>query len=302
MMKPAAGSFDSYFDVEWLSDFRHEKERLFVSANNLMIDDIQEGVRMKSNKPFLRAFTLFSSLFSGSFVANLLWKKRKRKSPQQILLDLITIYKENNGIERGADRDNGNDIKIQLYIQQLFYQLLSAFKSSTEPHRVIKSQYELLDEPLRSELWQEIGDLKLSPFLRSLCGPEQIIFMKECSWDIHGAQFEELQNGGSGHTICSEEYHFNSLAVGRLSFEFRMKKPNGTDLTGFGIAIKETDVVVDGVMSVMIDEVRWSKNGIQLIGMDKGKYIGEFAFKDSLLETVESLTVRVAVHFRKSEK
>merc|ERR1719295_1420548 len=94
-----AGKRNRYFNVEWLSDYEHERERLFVRATGLRIMDINifERGDILSTEPYMRCFLLWSSLFSGHFVAKLLKKKTQR-----MLLALIRNYKEHNGINDNA--------------------------------------------------------------------------------------------------------------------------------------------------------------------------------------------------------
>merc|ERR1712235_79032 len=64
-LKPAPGSDEQFFNTEWLSNYRDEKERLFTKAYNLQIVDIQyiEGNHWKKNVNYLSALRLFSTLF-----------------------------------------------------------------------------------------------------------------------------------------------------------------------------------------------------------------------------------------------
>ena len=80
-IKPAPSTTDTYFNVEWLSDFAHEKERLFVLAENMLIADIQYFSRsiLQKNGRFLKAFFIMSSLLRGFFIFYLLGDDRKKQ-------------------------------------------------------------------------------------------------------------------------------------------------------------------------------------------------------------------------------
>merc|ERR550525_117079 len=77
----APGSTDRYFDVEWISSFFDEKERLFVKAQRLIISDIRyfDGDHLLRNDHYLTAFRLFSSLFCGHFISPLIRSKKRKE-------------------------------------------------------------------------------------------------------------------------------------------------------------------------------------------------------------------------------
>ena len=300
-LQPTSNSWDQYFDTEWLSVFRHEKERLFVRASGLVIVDVKEGGILKSNRRYLNAFNLFSSLFQGHFVTDLAPTQKAQNKMEKQLLNLITAYKVNNGLEDESDSDVS--IKISLYIQQLFFQLLSGFKSEEKPHLVVRSEYDRMSDSMQKELFEIQDDegvqrLFMSPFLSSLCGPEQIVLMTEVIWKMDGGLMEYFQDCTTEEPIVSEEYRFDGLVEGAVLFEFEIiRKTGGSDFVGFIITIVSTPCLVQGKMSVMIDEVKWCLNGVDLNNMIDGKYVGRFAFKDELVNKVDTLTMRVNVNF-----
>ena len=310
MLTPRSGSDDVYFNVEWLSDFDHEKERLFVSASNVKIGDIQyfEGGYLRKNRMYLSAFSIFSSLFAGHFVSSLL-RMRKNKKQQRawnLLLDLITVYKATNGI--GSGQTNALNIGIPLYIQQLFFHLLDGFRMDKYPKYVIKSNFDLLDETLSRELIafsEHITDdykVTLSPLMMRLCQKERILVMKEYLWMINGAKFNELQNAKSTKRIFSEMHQYRVPNLGNISFVFMMiRKVNGSTNAGFGIMIEKTPFPVNGAMSVEIDEVKWNIDCTGFLGIGKGGYSSSIAFKDSLFAKIDTLTVKVALYLVKAK-
>ena len=309
-LQPVPGSWDCHFDVEWLSDFAHEKERLFVFATSMKIVDIQYfvGQKLKKNSRYLTALSLFSSLFRGQFISPVL-RVRKNQKCWRVLLDLILVHKENNGIECGGGVSS--EIQIPLYLQQLFYQILDNFRKDQELKLLIKSEYELLDQSLRNELLlfpdhnsddnEHIG-FTLSPLMQTLCSNDQIVMMQEYIWVIHGDQLEELQRAEGTYRMSSEMYYFNSSNADRVSFQFEMiRKTGGLQFAGFGIQIRNTPQRVDGVMAVNIDEVQWNMNDIQFF--DKCyRFEGRIAFEDKLIDTVGMMTVKVALNMSGSQQ
>ena len=310
-LKPAPGSKDSYFNVEWLSDFADEKERLFVFALNMMIADIKysDGANASWADVYLRGFTLFSSLFTGHFVSSLLRIKKRKKQLNlcRALLDLITVYKATNGI--GDAHYDALDIRIPLYIQQLFFQLLDEFRKDKGQKLVIKSNLDLLDETLSRELIvfsvhnTDHRKMTLSPLLRSLCQKEQIEVMQEYLWMIENVQFNKLQSATSAMRIYSKmhQYHVADLGKQVVSLRFSIdRKSSGTTLAAFGVEIEQSPYPLDGRMSVEIDEVKWNFNDIRFFAQGSGGQKRIFAFKDSLYESTDKLKVKVALRLTKT--
>ena len=308
-MKPAPGSRDRFCNVEWLSDFAHEKERFFVFADNLRIADIryfQDDILQK-NFHYLRSFALFSALFNGHFISPLLRMKSKKRGDSAgiLLLNLIRVYESTNGLVYGDHRVF--KCGIPLYIQQLFYQLLDGFKRDKKRKFVIKSECLLLTASLRKKLVEFSDDsvaaeetLQLSPLMSSVCDVQQIVMMEEYIWLIYGEQLVELQTAKSMRAIRSERNYFKSRALEKVSFECEMKRFPAGSSASFGIVIKDTAVPIDGRWSVIIDEVAYNRNACRFSRFENGDYDGYFTFDNSLYDTVEMLTVKVALHFTPS--
>merc|ERR1711879_453160 len=136
---------------------------------------------------------------------------------------------------------------------------------SKEPKILIKSQFELLDDSLRSELMmipeQAADDLssenvKLSPFMQSLCVPQQINFMQEYLWHIHGEQLEEL---AVGKRICSPDTFYLKIPHhAKVPLTLWIQKKPVTKKVFIGFKWKWTPVSIDGRWSAMVDEVGYS--------------------------------------------
>jgi len=303
----AMGCMARYFDVEWISCFHDEKERLFVDADNLMISDVRyfDGDHLLRNDHYLSAFRLFSSLFCGHFISPLIRSKKgkKEQKPWRVLVDLMTVYKATNGITKTMD--NALTLRIPLYLQQLFYHLLDGFKSDKEMKYVIENEIDLLDESLKRELVVESPSisehghsdkLTLSPLMRTLCSVDRIALMRKYIWVIQGKQFQEIQSAKSSKGIESKMHHYTLSNGKRVSFVivFR-RKDGGSSSTGIGIKIKRTDVAVNARWSVMVDEVGYTLNGVSSWNLRTNGYNGMFAFEDHLCDEVESLTVTFAL-------
>merc|ERR1712130_553921 len=89
-MRQSIGGDDTCLDVEWVSAFPEEQERVFIKALQLQIVDIKtfdDEKEMVSNEKVVRSFALFCTLFQGRFIWPILQKKKKRT--EQILLLLI---------------------------------------------------------------------------------------------------------------------------------------------------------------------------------------------------------------------
>ena len=301
---PSVGAMDKFFDVQWLSDFEHEKERLFFKAYDLGIADIGyvERGQFTKNGRYLRAFTLFSKLFDGHYFMG---QTKGQRKAEKMLLNLISMFCASNGI--GVDWGvNSQSVPISLYMQQLFFNLMESFKS-VEEHFVILSEFDKLSDALKLKLFQferdESNDeqLTVSPFLGSLCGAKSIHFVQEYIWLIHDEQLRQLQNGAAGYCLFSfEEYHYELDEGERISFVFRVdRKVCGSNKAAFGLRITNCPdgMCKAGKLSVIVDEVDWCYNGWNMAWMKKGSYSGMWAFPDEFVEKVESLTIRVAVRF-----
>merc|ERR1712062_969422 len=305
-MQPTVVSRDVCFNVEWLSVYFHERERLFFRAFDLLIVDIhfvRSGELMKHRK-YLRAFTLFSGLFDGHFVSKL---KGQRKA-EKVLLDLIAVYGQNNNID--VEHGNNGNICIPLYIQQIFYNLIRSF-GAKKKHWIIPSEFEKIGDALKSQLFRfkENGDdhkqcfIVLSPFLDAICkyGVDQLGFYEEYIWVISDDRIRELREGGPGSEIWSElEYKYKLSDSEKISFVFRMNREAiGLDTAGFGLLIKKCpDGLHSGRTSVAIDgDVDWNRNNWSLNKMKEGSFSGMFAFDDTSFETMQSLNVRIAIRF-----
>jgi len=259
---------------------------------------------MGKNDKFLSAFSLFSALFKGHFISNLLRKRKTQKKIENVLNIMFRVYGQNHDIECDDDEHSPSTI-IPMYVQQLFFNLMEGFKSERK-HFVIRSEYEKLGDALKGNLMsfndcddeKESSTISVFPFLNAVCDSKSIKIMKEYIWILSDDELTERKGGAFGHTVWSEEFMFKLEGGGSVVFALIVgRAPSGRTTSGFGIKIKKcAKKRVSGQMSVMVDELEWLKNGYTLNSLKEGSHDGFFAFEERLVEEMESLTVRVALH------
>ena len=289
-MVPAAGSWDHYFDVEWLSDFDYERERLFVFANNLRSVDIEcfDETGRVTNDIFVACFSLFSSLFCGHF----LWPFLKKKLLDQVLLFMIRRYKMDHEI--GSGMEEVEEVLIPFYMEQIFHNLMEKFriKSQTEYHYLIKSEYMLLSNALQRELVQFDDEdiMMISPFLKSLaCSSNNILLLEEYVWIIADEELDKLKGMSAGHRMWSkDEYAFQAPDGGYVKFQlFVARQTSGSEFAGSGFKIKGSSYdTVRGRFSVNVDEVGWHCNSFPFSRLSVDGMSGTFTFSDKLVNNV----------------
>ena len=330
-MQPVPGAYELCFNVEWISCFAYEKERVFAHAEGLGIINIKYYARGKwqNNQPYLRAFNLFSCLFGGHYISPLLRAgNRKRQKPWKVLLNLITVYKANNNIGSLSFHDNSRNIKspqdgvsnlcIPLYVQQLFYRLLDHFQQNQGGKYLIESEYELLDRSLQNELLvlasndskdEESGKMtinksQLSPLMKHLCCNGDIILMKQYIWVIDEPKVKEMRDANQHESLCSDIQYFKLSPSESVSFVIGLfVNSGGTEWCAPQFKIKDTPIAVDGRVSFIIDELGVYLNNQTLDSAGKSGGANKWLFKHSLLRNrpnVNTLTVRSAVYLTSS--
>ena len=312
-LKPSLSSLEFYLDVEWLSDFAHEKERLFATAfmGSLMIADIQyfdSGNWWKSGK-YMTAFQLFSALFSGHFFFSSFHNKKTGKI-RKVLRNLILLHKVTNGFQMPEGDVDALNIHVPLYMQQLLSSLIDGLRKGKESKFLIKSEFALLDEALKRELIvfpesssDECG-LELTPFAQTFCRYEQIVVLTEYLWIIDDAKLKESENCQrfTGNKIDSEIYYFDLPDDGKVSIRLHLGRKNVvSDRTGFSFTIVSTPTPIDGRWSVACYEAGWEWNAVSFYNKESGEKQSRVAFKDSIVDTVETLTIRLALHLSPSD-
>ena len=299
---------DPYFNVQWLSCYPDEKERLFFSASRLEIVDINtyEGYIVVYNTQYLRAFRLWSSLFDGYFVHEWL-RRNKHRTTQKILINLIVDYMENNGIIND-DNSNTNDILIPLYMQQMFSHLVQKLKTDDEI-RINPSTFRLLLPELRSLLMSGVvidwnrSNWQLSAFLRSTIGSKRRIkWMEEYFWILSDRELKKLKKSKADEIIYREPMTYamgqcnNSQDVIRFDIGI-CRRANGTQFAGYCIDITKASSVLNAYWSICVDETNWMANGEKETYLGQGASIFRLCFSDSLINKLTSLTIRFAIEF-----
>ena len=315
VLKLMAASFttDSCFNVEWLSDFAHEKERLFVQAEMMTIADIQyfEGnILRRKNGHYIKAFTILSALFSGHYIfyhfSFLGHDRKKQRRYLSTLLDLICVYKANNRISSGLDQLL--TISVPLYMQQLFHRLLSGIGSGDGKTWIIPSQFQLLDEQLQRELVSFPATSSanrepvVSTLIQSHCATEKMIVMEEYVWIIDDKVLSELRVRTGKPIQCSDPFIFPVSDSENITFLLVLMRINDDDnSTGVGVVALETPFEVDIRWSAVCDEARWTLNEVIDLRTINGKVKASVAFDSSFIDQEDMLTLRVALNFTRSK-
>jgi len=208
-MQGGTGQPTYYFDVEWLSNFEHERERLFfeVPKGRLRIVDIKtfDNGKIYSNVPYIKVFGLWSALSSGHYLIHL------SKKTQRMLTAFIQTYNANNNIQSQGEIVNKS---IPIFMQQMFYNLVQKTKKMI----VISAQHEKLQIMLKNELFSLANDGEISavsPFMQRI---RDIEIMKEHAWILDAKQIETLRDGQKGKWMHSDSYK-----QGTVQFRFGIR-------------------------------------------------------------------------------
>eukprot|EP01084_Bolivina_argentea_P020850 38730_1 len=201
---------DVYFDVEWLSNYPNERERLFAQTIGLHIVNLyDQSLDGQSNKAILKSFALFEQIFSsrtGEYYMFTLSRESKQTTQQilQILIDnylnnheisdkpmdinemfsnlaAATIVEELNSLKAMSDYKKKKvinkeepEIQIPTYIQQLFDNLIQAKKSKQSYFYVMPEEYKMLSNDLKDKLItfsDTDSSFTLTPFVLSITDP-----------------------------------------------------------------------------------------------------------------------------------
>merc|ERR1712154_113846 len=159
-----------------------------------------------------------------------------------------------------------------------------------------------MGKELQNEMVQfdAADNMLLSPFMKSLsCSSNDIILMEEYLWVIADDEINKFKAFRAGHNMYGEEeYLFRGSDGGTVRFQLEVtRKASGSEFVGFGFEIKSTSYEsVGGRFSVNVDEVGWYRNECYFNNLGANGYVGTFAFPDKLVNDLDSLTIRFAVH------
>merc|ERR1712062_590120 len=161
------------------------------------------------------------------------------------------------------------------------------------------------EETLKAVRKIERGSWRFAPFLGSICRPNRMEWLTEFEWVIGGRDFEDFKNAPSDRRVFSPKFEYEIKERQSVCFQMWLKrKTGGTESAGIGIMVDELKGIktqtVNGKMALMIDEMKWIKNDYILKGMNARTSRGSYAFRSSLLERLEAMTIRMAVHFKVS--
>merc|ERR1712228_41025 len=276
-MQHGTGYPSHYFDVEWLSNFENERERLFFQVNNLRIIDIQtfDHRLPYSHKELIKALTLWSSLFGGCYSLNL------KKKTQKILIAFIQNFNQNNNI-----LSNGQIItyKFSLFMEQIFFNLTRKLKEKKDKIFIIKAEYEKLYKMLKNELFFIENDkISSSPFLGSLIKTENIKFMEEYIWILNKQQIETLRNGQKDVMLYSHSFYFEVSKECKVEFKIGLMNISSDRCMGFELSIIDSSQSVDGILSICVEEIDYVRNAFPFCKKSSGQYQNIFFFEEQCL-------------------
>eukprot|EP01083_Nonionella_stella_P079839 219196_1 len=281
--------------MEWVSNYKEERERLFCCAYNMRISDIQYSIRseVQYNNLYLAAFTLWSAIFAGYYF---IFATNNRKQTEKQLLYLILNYKEHNGI-RSEVR---TWVDIPFYIQQLFYHLVNALAEEKRISINI-TEYLLLKESLQKELLQiQSQELIASPFLRSLgIKASDIERTQQYVWvlsehDLHKLKYLQKDQ----FVMCDQSYDYEISETNMVKFCLGIRDRSFGDYTSFTLKIKDiSSSSVRGFFSLAVDELKWAINGYALNNLSHGQSKNISFFDKKLLDNLNSLTLRISIIF-----
>ena len=289
-------SWDHCFDVEWFSNFPHEKEKLFGKLDKMEIKDIQyfRGRNLYKSHQFIKAFRLWSSLFDGYYIFKISNIKEIKRT-QLLLSRLISNFKQNNGIEL-YEKDKAK-INIPIYIQQLFYGLLSSFKNARL--YIIQSQYSLLKEELKRELYTfDDLSIKLSPFLSHISAPTKVKFFEEYHWILTDEELTKFKMSRSHQYVFSPVFKYTSKEGVEVTFKiFIYRKADGSKYTSFGMKIeKRSAKILHSEWASIADEISHAHRSRKKIKQGMVDVTSYF-FADHLVDDLSSLALHLAVCF-----
>merc|ERR1712013_803318 len=280
-LEALSGSYDTCFDSEWLSDYDHERERVFFYVMRMKIANISYFCcGRKSMKKYLPTFKLWSRLFRGHFVHFGMSTMKKEKT-HQTLLKLVQTYNENNNISSVGTAQNAD---IPIYAQQLFYNVVRNYPRNNEKNLVIESEVASFSVELKAEV---VG----TSFMRSLCNPRRdLVPMKEFEWVLGAENINELN---TDQQIKSSTFACVVSAELNVQFELFIKRGmKGWASTVFGFEVKKINGAseVSGTISAALKEVRYCMDAENFSNAKEGGREEYFAFNESLLNNLQRLT------------
>ena len=138
----------------------------------------------------------------------------------------------------------------------------------------------------------------LTPFVKALCAESQIVFAQEFAWNMDREQLRELQQVPPGRDVWSAEYVFKLSRGKEVVFCIGMdRKTGGSDCVGVAFKIKRLSKgTVSGRCRVSVRETKWAMNEWPLNALGEVGYAGRIGFEDGLLDEMQSLSMRIALH------
>lgn len=206
-----------YLDVEWMSDFQNEGEKIFSFSKLDVVDIYQNKPTFQSNTIYVKSLILFQSIVKGHYFQHTL---HPNLTYQRVIIAMIEAWMHANSEADVDEKDNEDDsyetdIKIPSYMQELF----NSFVAKMEKICVIRSQFDHLFTTLKAYLidFDQDGSYEFGTFLVALKTKHQnvlkLTLMKEYRWHIAGDTMTEFKALPINNTIKGKYFHAGNEVV-----------------------------------------------------------------------------------------
>ena len=293
-------SRDKYFDCEWLSEYPDERERLFMCANQIQIQDIRtydfEQRLWITHSQYIQCLSLFSKLFHGNFVSELFKTAGNVMETQRMLLSIIHRFESNTLMPNG--------VALSVYDVQLCNALLKGSAGDGGIYFVIKSQLELFSVDLQRKLvlFDDDDNMVLSPFLQSVGRSlKNTMLMRDYIWKLNEKNVNKLKALNPGHWIHSDRWYSYRQSNG-TTITFRLwftRRIPGSDSAAFGFEFQKLPTVpistVWSCWSAYVEELNWQFRCLFFMPYAEGNKVEESSFSADLFDDITSLTIHFAL-------
>ena len=225
---------------------------------------------------------------------------KQRRKAQHTLVMLIRNYQEHNVADYVLPKDAQSPC-IPVFIAQSFSHLIRKFKAGDHQKLIIKSELLSLGALQKETMSFSPSGVTLTPFVNSLHDASPIAFCNEFLWNMSRAQLLKLQQSPPNRCVWSDDFTLRLSRVGEVVFCMGLSRKAGgfrREHAGVVLKIKRLWVPnISGLCSVSVQEAMWTLNAFPVTRLAEGRYTGLTAFKDALLDDMQSLTMRIALYF-----
>ena len=236
-----------FLDVNWMSDFQNEAEKIFSFSKLDVVDIYQNTPTFRSNTVFVKSLILFQSIIKGHYFQHTIHSSFRY---QRVIIAMIQSWMKDN-VDVEADDDhkdqesivmfvfmfiffsffsfflfsewfvfklffNLKDIEIPEYMQRLF----NSFVERQRKLFVIRSQYDHLYDGLKKYLidFDDNGSYEFHSFLMALKNKNplnklKLKLMKEYRWCISGDSMNKFKQLPINNTIKGKYFHAGNDVV-----------------------------------------------------------------------------------------